>query len=657
MRFKIPSISKASIIILSVIALTLTLVAFKDHKILAGGEEGLVFLNPKRSIELYNSPWFETGTGFPTALSIPRATILVMVNILNILGVEVWVAQALIFFSLFFLGMFYVYLLAKELFKSNDTELTAILAGIFYLLNLYSFSQIWGRFLFAQIFAFTLLPIITFYTIRFIADHKLYNLIFLNIFALFCAFTYGEPAQIITIWTPSILWVLYLIYKDSFNKRSIIRYSGAFLIILISWAIVNFWWIYPYKALVNYTFSDVSDWKVNYDSLVGVSQYFPTDQILLLRQSFLFGEGGPFYAFYSNPVIKSLSVLILLLVVFGVIKSKKEKHWLYLCLLLFIGWFVSKGTNPPLGDVFFSLLFSKISILQVLRNSYEKFGLVWLLAYSFSFGLGISGILQGVKGKAKYFVAFSLVFFFSGVLVWPFWSGDLFEVHKVSVPNAYQKINAIINNDIADSRILVLPIDKGDTTYTDWGYAGVESSEYLFDKPVISKTIGLSKTFNYKYEQLVDSLIQGRNIQSLLDDLNIKYIVVRHDLKLERNLIDAQRSEATISALPNIRHITSQDKLSLFTFEGSRSGYIIADNPNIQLDYKKISTTKYVVNVKDSSGDFILIFKETYSDGWIASSGQTFFKHIKVLDFANGWKINKTGDFQIQVVFKVWPWE
>lgn len=638
-----------------VISLILILIAFKDHKILAGGEEGLLFSNPKRSIELYKSVWLETGTGYPVAVFIPRVTILVIGNILNTSGVEIWAVQALIYLSLFFLGMLYVYLLTKELFKSKDIELMATLAGVFYLLNLYSFSQIWGRFLHAQFFAFTLLPIITFYTIRFITNYKFHNLILLNVFALFCSFAYGEPAQVFTIWTPSFLYVCYLIYRNRHDKKSIVRCLGGFFITLISWIILNFWWIYPYKALVDYTFSGVSNWKVNYDSLAGVSQYFSTDQILLLRQSFLFGEGGKYYAFYANLLIKFLSILILFFVIFGLVKSRKEKHWPYLFLVLFTGWFISKGTNPPLGGVFFSFLFSHVSFSQVLRNPYEKFGLVWVLAYSICFGLGMSKILERLNRKGKYFIAFFLMFFFSGILIWPFWLGDIFDLHRINVPKAYQQINAMINNDSSDSRILVLPIEKGDSSSLDWGYTGVEPSEYLFDKPVISKRIGLSDIFNHKYDQLVDSLSQGKNIQSLFDELNIKYIVVRHDFKLEHNLVDAQRSEVTISALPNIQHIVSQDKLSLFTFEGSQSGYFLTDNHNVQLNYQKKSPTKYIINIKNPSGDFELIFKETYSDGWVAQTDQTEFRHIKVYDYANGWKINKSGNFQIEVAFKVWP--
>ncbi len=638
-----------------VISLILALVAFKDHKILAGGEEGLIFSNLQRSIKLYKSPWFETGTGFPVAVFIPRVTILAIGNVFNTLGVEIWAVQALTFFSLFFLGMLYVYLLTKELFKSGDIELTATLAGIFYLLNLYSFTQIWGRFLYAQFFAFTLLPIITFYTIRFLASYKFHYLILLNLLALYCSFAYGEPAQVFTIWTPAFLYVCYLLYKNRHDMKFIIRYLGGFFIIFISWIIVNFWWIYPYKALINYTFTGISNWRVNYDSLVGVSQYFSTDQILLLRQSFLFGEGGKYYAFYSNFIIKSVSILILFFAIFGLVKSRKEKRWSYLFLVLLFGWFISKGANPPLGKTFFSFLFSHISISQALRNSYEKFGLVWVLAYSICFGLGMSKILGRLNGKVRYLGALLLMFFFSGILVWPFWQGDLFDLHRISVPKDYQQINAIINRDSSDSRILVLPIEKGDSSLLDWGYNGVEPSEYLFDKPVISKRLGLSDIFNYKYDQLVDSLNEGGNTQSLLDEFNIKYIVIRHDFKLEHNLADAQRSEATISAFPNIRHISSQGKLSLFVLEGSQSGYFLADNRSVQLNYQKISPTKYIVNIRNPSGDFELYFKETYSDGWVAGTDQIVYKHIKVYGYANGWKINKSGNFQIEVAFKVWP--
>lgn len=656
MKFEFLDISKTALAIFLVISLILVTVAFKDQKILAGGEEGLLFFNLQRSIELYKSAWFETGTGYPVAVFISRITILVIGYVLSRLGIEIWLIQALIYFSLFFIGMTYVYLLTKELFKFKNIELGAILAGSFYLLNLYSFTQVWGRFLYAQFFAFTLLPIITFYTIKFLNNFKFYHLILLNLFALYCSFAFGEPAQVFTIWTPSFLWVFYQMYKNFSNKKFILKCLGGFFIILASWTIVNFWWIYPYKALVNYTFSGVSDWKVNYDSLAGVSQYFSTDQILLLRQSFLFGEGGKYYSFYANFVIKFLSILILIFVILGVIKNRKEQHWSYLLLVLFIGWFISKGTNPPLGGVFFSFLFSKISFSQVLRNSYEKFGLVWVFAYSIFYGLGISKVLGKLNGKSKYFIVFFLMLFFSVILIWPFWLGDLFDLHRISVPKAYQEINTIINNDVSDSRILVLPIEKGDSSLLDWGYNGVEPSEYLFSKPVISKRIGLSDIFNNKYDKLVDVLSQGVDVRSLLEEFNIKYIVVRHDFKLEHNLIVANKSEASISALPGIHFIEHKDKLSLYEYESSKSGYFLTNSNSVKVSYNKISPTKYIVNIENHSNEgFDLIFKETYSDGWVARSDDKIFKHDKIYDYANKWKINKSGDFKIEIIFKVWP--
>jgi hypothetical protein len=76
------------------------------------------------------------------------------------------------------------------------------------------------------------------------------------------------------------------------------------------------------------------------------------------------------------------------------------------------------------------------------------------------------------------------------------------------------------------------------------------------------------------------------------------------------------------------------------------------------LVYKKISPTRYIINIKESSEPFSLIFKETYNGLWKAKiDGKTIDSHYLVYNYANGWKIDKKGNYNVEVIFKVWPWE
>ncbi len=70
--------------------------------------------------------------------------------------------------------------------------------------------------------------------------------------------------------------------------------------------------------------------------------------------------------------------------------------------------------------------------------------------------------------------------------------------------------------------------------------------------------------------------------------------------------------------------------------------------PDIQ--FEKIDPTKYIVHIR-STTPFFLIFSEKFDPRWVASSGNVTFKHFKVNFFANGFWVDKTGDFSVTIDF------
>lgn len=76
------------------------------------------------------------------------------------------------------------------------------------------------------------------------------------------------------------------------------------------------------------------------------------------------------------------------------------------------------------------------------------------------------------------------------------------------------------------------------------------------------------------------------------------------------------------------------------------------DKPNIE--FEKLNNTKYVIYIKNAKTPFWLVFSETFSPDWKAklSSGQEF-AHFTVNGFANGYFINQTGDFTIELEYIV----
>jgi hypothetical protein len=65
-----------------------------------------------------------------------------------------------------------------------------------------------------------------------------------------------------------------------------------------------------------------------------------------------------------------------------------------------------------------------------------------------------------------------------------------------------------------------------------------------------------------------------------------------------------------------------------------------------QIEFKKINPTRYLVEVKNSQQPFFLVFWQRFSPNWEISIPAF---HFPVNNFANGWLIEKEGDFSLEL--------
>ncbi|GFP36991.1 hypothetical protein HKBW3S44_00672 [Candidatus Hakubella thermalkaliphila] len=84
------------------------------------------------------------------------------------------------------------------------------------------------------------------------------------------------------------------------------------------------------------------------------------------------------------------------------------------------------------------------------------------------------------------------------------------------------------------------------------------------------------------------------------------------------------------------------------------------DPPGIS--FRKINPTRYVVEVKEATSPYLLVFSESFNPAWRAYVVDTETgrreripdeRHFWVNGYANSWWVDKLGDYQIQVEF--WP--
>lgn len=74
-----------------------------------------------------------------------------------------------------------------------------------------------------------------------------------------------------------------------------------------------------------------------------------------------------------------------------------------------------------------------------------------------------------------------------------------------------------------------------------------------------------------------------------------------------------------------------------------------------EITFAKLDYTNYRVEVKSAESPFLLVFSELYDPGWSIYLGDEEIsndRHFLVNGYANSWWIDKTGDFDLNIVYK-----
>lgn len=669
---------------------------FSEGKFIANGSEENfnIFYSQKNAREA-SSFWRSVGTGYKTSFLLPTYPTYAVLAGLETVAIPAFARQAALLATLMIVGMTGMYLLIRKGLNLDDT--VAFIGGIFYLLNIYTMTQIWKRFIYAHMFAWGYLPLFTYLWIRWIDTRKKLWLLVFGASSLFFTFTFSNPVFLLTIWTPAIAFSLVKLWNERKNRIQFMSTIIASFIGLVLWLTVNIWWFLPNFTLgASWTTLTGQTWQSDLSSLHAVSKYFPIGEILLLRQSWYLGRENDWFNFYHHPFVYFISLLVLLITIWGVVKSKSFPYWKYLIVLAAVGLFVSKGTSSPFGYTFFEMLFSKFPISVALRNSYEKFGIVWLLPYAVFFAIGFNFLLHKFH-KIKYLVGSMILLLSLGLLVYPMWTSDIFpQRQRLNVPDYYIETNNYLKSlPVVDNRIFTIPssgeLDR--LTYS-WGFYGVDPSDSLFEMEVLS--IPKVPSFHPFYEILQKRLYK-ENVDKLLGLVGVENIILHKDEvgpKIKVSIWDIQTKieewniaskkdfgQLTVYSLdksmvkPRVwvaRSIKSVPSMEVGvndilngSLDPSETVFILEDFgivsdtqnfPKPQIGLHKHSPSRYTVNVKDAKGPYVLILNNTFDESWqLTVNSELIEPHFIANGFLNGWVVSKVGDYIAEIKLAVWP--
>ncbi len=648
------------IAILLIVSAVVVFSWFRSGNFIGGGEESLSTWNSLKMVSTYGSSWIDIGLGYPSPFWLPRIPVYFLTyflsNFFNPSNI-----QAILFWILTSSAGVGMYFLAKRLLGAKR-KLISLLAALFYILNLYTLSQVWARFVFAGFFAWASLPLLLFLWIKWFEDGK-YKFLFLFIlFSVLFSSAYSHPAFILSFWLVALLFSIFKIAAKETKAQSKQFYIFRIVLGILIWAFAHIWWIYPYFKLQSSVVSNLYDWKYDFATLGGVSVDSKIIDVLLLRQKFFFERLDYWGNFYKGTFSYLVSFSILIITFFGLVKARVLKDYKFLWILALISFFVCKGTNPPFGNAFFSFLFQHVPLARAFRSSYEKFGTVWLMVYSIFFAYGFGFIYQKAAHIWKFILVGVFVPLVLVVLVWPMWKDTPFSpIASVVVPSDYKIADDYLKEQNITGRILSLPIIPGEGVKYNWGetsYYGLEPSDMLFSNPVISRTVRYKYTDD-KYKEVYDALVQRKNIDKLLSETDVEYLIFHNetDSKYSGASSSAEVKE-TLKKYPEVKFLKSIGFLDIYKNTKHLPNSRIFVEGDVSYEYSKINSGHYVVNITNADRPFKLILKTSFSPLWIVRIHKQIIRdHDLAYDYANGWSVDKNGNYIIDLVFKIWPWE
>lgn len=545
--FKNFSFAQKNILVLFLFAFLATVLIFswfRNGHLYGGGDVGIPSYDPNRILNIARFVWWEVsapGTTVPHGLtSIPFQFIQAT---LQNLGLSYVTIQALFFWTVLFLSGWGMYLVGKATF-GEEKALLSFLVGFFYLLNPYMMIQIWHRFIHNTMFLMAGLPFFYLYFRKWIQEGKFVNLLFFLIINFLAVYIFGTLAFIVTIlmlYFYTVIFEAFIPWKSvNYLKRVFLRFFVGILFLFL----INSWWILPVFRIIPFTTSTQHSTSSNLSTLMSISKQAIVPFSTLGINPFYLYSQQEFGEVYLTPIFLLLPWLMLIFLIpgfFVTLLSRLSKKYVFWPLLWILTIFLIKGTAPPFGLIY-EFIFSKFFVLGILRNPYEKLGILLPFSSAILITLGIEWLFN-YKGKFKtLFRGFIIVVVITiaGVFLWPMWAGKIFgDINKpafVEIPPSYKNADNFIANFKENGRILHLPLSVGESTAYNWqyGYSGVESSQLYFNSlPSISRGFNISyidNSLNAINSSLDENNIEPAKSLKALQDFNVRFIVLHRDI-------------------------------------------------------------------------------------------------------------------------------
>lgn len=588
-------------ILLAIGSLLLILSWFREGYIYGGGDVGLQTYNPQRVFEIARYIWWESiAPGLPVPQGLTALPFSIGFSILQYFGFSPLLFQASLFFMILLFMSYGMYLLLSSFIQDKKYVFIGV---FFYVFNPYMMIQVWHRFVHSTFFLIAALPFLAIFWLLWIRQKRVISLLGFLITNLIFLYAYGTIAYILTVWIFILLLTLLEIVFPWKGFKNTYLLMALFIAGFAMWVITNIWWLVP---IFNISPGLLSMQHSNSESL--------TTLINLAKQSivpFLIQMINPFYlfsqldfgSFYLNILVRLIPLIFFGLIFIGIITGIRIREFAKWIILYLIIVFLAKGAASPLG-YFFVWGFENFFALGVLRNPFEKIGVILPLVSSIVLVVGISELSKFLSSKKMFFLKKVLIpslIILDIIFCWPMFSGKIFgrfdKPEYVKVPQSYSDANNWIISDNKKDKIknpgniLHLPLTIGESITYNWqyGYNGLESSALFFtDAPSISHGFNIKQiddVLSSVYRSLNNPEYKDISLK-LIKKLNIKYIILHKDVKWqETGLINPNETEKYLNMIDFIELVAQFGELRIYKIKDNLFGPRIYFANNFKLIY------------------------------------------------------------------------
>lgn len=444
-------------------------------------------------------------------------------------------------FLMLFAGGLGTCALAIKIFSPRESARpTALLAGLFYILNLATIQTFWTPFeTFTTHFGF--LPWILWATVNYFQKPSLTNLALLSVISLAATPGYYVPTLfVVTCLTIGILLAGLAAFAP--NKQTLAKIAK----ITVAFFATNAFWLLPFAYFTAVNTGVVVNNKINQmatETILQENREFGTLPDVALLKGFWFAKTdlthernfdwlmGPWHEHIENPAAAAIGYIFFAAVLAGLVlclRSRKPLPIAAASIFLFSLTMLALATPPFswVGEAFRSIpLFS-----QAFRFPFTKFSILASLSYALLFAVTIQWAAAFIKKRHLLITYHLLLIAFLAIYTLPVFRGHFFyEKERRPIPREYFQLFEFFEKQPA-GRIANFPQHTfWGWNYYSWGYTGSGFLWYGIGQPIADRAFDPWNHKNENYYWEISYALYSRNqalFEKTLEKYNISWLLV-----------------------------------------------------------------------------------------------------------------------------------